>query len=78
MIRPVADSEGFDERPVRLGSQAVVATHSPMVAAVPGATILELGDWGMRAAGWDELDIVGHWRRFLGRPDSYFRHILDG
>ncbi len=25
------------------GSQAIVATHSPMVAAVPGATILELG-----------------------------------
>jgi predicted ATPase len=59
------------------GSQAVVATHSPLVAAVPGARILELGDWGLRAVGWDELDIVGHWREFLREPDSYFRHLLD-
>jgi predicted ATPase len=28
------------------GAQAAVATHSPMIAAIPGATILELGDWG--------------------------------
>jgi len=27
-------------------SQAVAATHSPLVAAVPGATILEVGGWG--------------------------------
>ena len=58
----------------RAGAQAVVATHSPMIAAVPGASLLELGGWGMRAVGWDELDIVGHWRRFLREPDSYFRH----
>jgi predicted ATPase len=62
----------------RAGAQAVVATHSPMIAAVPGASLLELGEWGMRAVGWDELDIVGHWRRFLREPDSYFRHWLDG
>jgi Helix-turn-helix domain len=63
---------------VRAGAQAVVATHSPMVAALPGASLLELGEWGMRPVRWDELDIVGHWRRFLREPDSYFRHWLDG
>jgi predicted ATPase len=62
----------------RAGAQAVVATHSPMIAAVPGARLLELGGWGMRAVSWDELDIVTHWRRFLREPDSYFRHWLDG
>jgi predicted ATPase len=61
----------------RAGSQAVVATHSPLVAAVPGASILELGDWGLRAVSWDELDIVRHWRAFLLEPGSYFRHLLD-
>jgi predicted ATPase len=58
------------------GSQAVIATHSPIVAAVPGATIFELGDWGMRPARWEELHIVGAWRRFLAGPASYFRHLL--
>jgi predicted ATPase len=59
------------------GSQAVVATHSPIIAATPGARIFELGEWGIRAARWDELDIVGHWRLFLQEPGSYFRHWPD-
>jgi predicted ATPase len=62
---------------VGAGSQVIVATHSPIVAAVPGATILELGDWGIRAARWEELYLVSAWRRFLAEPDSYFRHLLD-
>jgi predicted ATPase len=58
------------------GSQLIVATHSPMIAAVPGATILELGDWGIRASVWEELYLVSAWRRFLTEPASYFRHLL--
>jgi predicted ATPase len=58
------------------GSQAIVATHSPIVAAVPGASILELGDWGIRPARWEELHLVGAWRRFMTEPASYFRHLL--
>jgi predicted ATPase len=59
------------------GAQLVVATHSPLIAAVPGARVLELGEWGMRPQTWDRLDIVDHWRRFLGEPAQYFRHLLD-
>ena len=58
------------------GAQAVVATHSPIIAAVPGASILELGDWGIRTPRWDELELVTHWRRFLTEPGSYFRYLL--
>lgn len=59
------------------GSQVIVATHSPVVAAVPGARILELGDWGMRQASWEQLELVESWRQFLGRPDSFLRYLLD-
>jgi predicted ATPase len=58
------------------GSQVIVATHSPMVAAVPGASVLELGDWGIRPAQWDELHLVASWRQFMREPASYFRHLL--
>jgi predicted ATPase len=61
---------------IQAGSQAIVATHSPIIAAVPGAAILELGDWGIRPAQWDELHLVGAYRRFLDDPASYFRHLL--
>lgn len=58
------------------GSQVIVATHSPVIAAIPGGSILELGEWGIRAARWDELHLIGHWRRFLTDPASYYRHLL--
>jgi predicted ATPase len=58
------------------GAQVVVATHSPLLTALPGATILELGDHGIRKASWAELEIVAHWRRFLQGPEGYLRALL--
>jgi predicted ATPase len=57
-------------------SQVVVATHSPIVAAVPGAHVLELGDWGIRKARWTDLEIVQSWRGFLNDPAQYLRYLL--
>ncbi|MGI8415262.1 MAG: ATP-binding cassette domain-containing protein [Nakamurella sp.] len=56
-------------------AQAVVATHSPMVAATPGADLYEVGDWGIRRSSWDELALVHHWRAFMDQPESYLRHL---
>ncbi|MEN2740381.1 AAA family ATPase [Microbacterium sp. X-17] len=58
------------------GTQVICATHSPVLAALPGATILELGEWGIREAQWDELELVQHHRRFLDSPGRYLRHLL--
>ena len=38
--------------------QVLCATHSPVLAALPGATILEVGDWGYRRTTWEELELV--------------------
>lgn len=57
------------------GAQAVVATHSPVLAALPGAHLLEVGPWGLRPTAWDELELVAHWRQFLLAPDSFLRHL---
>ncbi len=51
--------------------------YTYLAEAVPGASILELGDWGIRPASWTDLDLVGHWHRFLNEPESYFRHLLS-
>lgn len=58
-------------------AQALVATHSPIVAAIPGADLYELGEWGLRRTTWPELALVDHWRRFLTEPDRYLRHVLS-
>ncbi|WP_419819456.1 AAA family ATPase [Glaciibacter flavus] len=57
------------------GSQVVLSTHSPILAAYPGARLLELGDWGIRECAYDDLDLVRNWRAFLDAPERYLRHI---
>ncbi|MEO7124527.1 MAG: AAA family ATPase [Nakamurella sp.] len=59
------------------GSQVIVATHSPLIAALPGATLIELGEWGWRETDWDDLEMVQRWRSFLQAPEGLLRHLLD-
>ncbi|GGA75092.1 ABC transporter ATP-binding protein [Pseudoclavibacter endophyticus] len=58
------------------GTQVICATHSPVLAALPGATILELGDWGIRETVWDDLEVVQLHRNFLDSPGRFLRHLL--
>lgn len=62
---------------VAAGGQVLCATHSPVLAALPGALVLEAGEWGLRESTWDDLDLVWHWKSFLGAPERYLRHLLD-
>jgi predicted ATPase len=57
------------------GSQVLLSTHSPVLAAFPGADVYEIGDWGIRACAYDDLDLVRNWRAFLDSPERYLRHI---
>ena len=58
------------------GSQIILSTHSPILAALPGARLLELGDWGIReVAEYDDLDLVRTWRTFLDSPQRFLRHL---
>ncbi|KAA9157941.1 ATP-binding cassette domain-containing protein [Amycolatopsis acidicola] len=59
------------------GAQVVCATHSPILAATPGADIIEIGDHGTRRAKWAELDLTSQWRRFLHDPTFYLRHLTE-
>jgi predicted ATPase len=58
------------------GGQVLCATHSPVVASLPGARILEVGPWGLRETAWDDLELVHHWRAYLAAPGRYLRHVL--
>ncbi len=66
------------DRLARAGAQVLCATHSPLLTALPRATILELGDDGMTPTAWEDLALVGHWRGYLRDPQRYLRHVLDG
>ncbi|MFI5777852.1 AAA family ATPase [Nocardia sp. NPDC051570] len=57
------------------GSQVVMATHSPILAACPDAEILELTGEGIEYREWDQLEMVREWRTFLEAPRTYLRHL---
>ncbi|GAA1159089.1 AAA family ATPase [Kribbella jejuensis] len=58
------------------GAQVLCATHSPVVCSLPGARIVEVGEWGLRRTTWDELELVQNWKAYLQAPERYLRHIL--
>ncbi len=55
--------------------QFVIATHSPFVLSVPGATILGFDETGLREQPYEELDHVRLVRDFLAAPERYWRHL---
>ncbi|SMY12069.1 AAA family ATPase [Brevibacterium jeotgali] len=57
------------------GSQVVLSTHSPVLAALPGAQIYEVGEWGLRHCDYDDLELIRHQRSFLEAPERYLRHL---
>lgn len=58
-------------------AQVIMSTHSPLLAALPAANIVEIGTWGMRPTVWSELHLVRNWRDFLGEPEALLRHLND-
>jgi predicted ATPase len=59
------------------GAQVLCATHSPLLASLPGATVLQLDADGYRPVRWESLELVAHWRAYLEAPERYLRHVFD-
>jgi predicted ATPase len=59
------------------GSQFIIATHSPILMAIPGATILTFDDPPVRPVSYQELESVALVRDFLQAPERYLRMIWD-
>lgn len=58
------------------GAQFVIATHSPILLACPGARVYELDDEGLGERPYDELEAVRVTRGFLEAPERYLRAAL--
>jgi len=62
---------------VRGDAQFVIATHSPILLAFPGATIYSFDDVPVRAVAYEDLDHVTVTRGFLNDPGRYLRHLTS-
>src|SRR5262245_45178164 len=56
-------------------SQFIIATHSPMLLAFPGARIYDFDVEPIAEAKWDELEHVSLTRAFLDNPERFLRHM---
>jgi predicted ATPase len=56
-------------------AQFIIATHSPILLAFPGATIYSCDTVPLSAVKYEELDHVTITRDFLNAPERYLRHL---
>lgn len=59
----------------RKGAQLVIATHSPILLAFPGARIVSFDASPIADVAYEDLEHVKVTRDFLNHPDAYLRHL---
>jgi predicted ATPase len=63
-------------RATAAGAQFIVATHSPILLALPGARIYELSTRGIDEVAWDECDATRLTKAFLDAPERFLHEAL--
>lgn len=58
------------------GSQLIVATHSPILVALPSSYIYALDDDGVHLVDYEDVPNVQLYRSFLDDPARYLHHLL--
>lgn len=56
-------------------AQFIIATHSPILMAYPGAVILSFDKTPIQAVAYDDLEHVTLTRDFLNNPQAFLRHL---
>jgi predicted ATPase len=57
--------------------QFIIATHSPILLAYPGATILSFEGGKIHAEAYAALEHVITMKTFLNDPEAYLRHLME-
>jgi predicted ATPase len=60
---------------VGAGCQFVVATHSPILMALPDSQILLSEEGNIRPIGYDDVEHVRITKAFLSDPEKFLRHL---
>ncbi|MEM7220301.1 MAG: AAA family ATPase [Pseudomonadota bacterium] len=55
--------------------QFVIATHSPILMACPGATLIDCGSTPPQPIAWEDTEHVSLTRAFLNNPQAFLRHL---
>lgn len=58
-------------------AQFIIATHSPILLAMPGATILSFDGDALAPIPYEDTDHFRITRDFLNAPERFFRYLLE-
>lgn len=62
---------------IKKGSQFLIATHSPILLAFPGALIYELGPAGIEAVAYEKTGTYQLTKAFLDAPERFLRRLFS-
>ncbi|MBJ6759463.1 AAA family ATPase [Myxococcaceae bacterium JPH2] len=62
---------------VRERCQFIIATHSPLILAYPGASLYHLSETGLESVRYEDTDHYRLTRDFLEHRARYFRHLFE-
>jgi predicted ATPase len=65
------------DRLVKAGSQLIIATHSPMLMAYPGACIYELSEQGIAKVAYKDTEHYRMTKQFLENPERMMKYLLE-
>jgi len=57
-------------------SQVIMATHSPLLMAFPGATIYQITEQGVQKIAYDDTEHYQVTRTFLNSPHAFLERVL--
>jgi predicted ATPase len=61
---------------IKQNGQFIIATHSPIILAYPGATILRFDNGKIEQTDYESLEHVIVTRTFLNNPKQYMERLL--
>ena len=65
------------DRLVKAGSQLLIATHSPILMAYPGACIWELSEQGIAHVDYKDTEHYRVTKQFLDAPERMLRYLIE-
>ena len=61
---------------VRKGSQFIIATHSPLLVAYPGASILEFSSRGIDPVNYEETENFALMKQYFRDPEYFMKQLF--
>lgn len=65
------------DRLVKNDSQFIIATHSPILMAMPNSEIFEFSSQGIKKTFYQETEHYQITKNFLNNPDKMLRYLLN-